>query len=145
MVCRPKPLPRRDLRARRRPSSTKTRPFQPSHYEGRGGHRPLVSRAQDPVDHGAVIAVVVAGAVFGGWYFLNQQDQQASFELSQAVRTMDTPLRPANMPPEPDNPTFASSKERATEASKQLRNVVDKYPHTSFGGIRSLLFGRNRD
>jgi predicted negative regulator of RcsB-dependent stress response len=85
----------------------------------------------------AVIAVVVAGAVFGGWYFLNQQDQQASFELSQAVRTMDTPLRPANMPPEPDNPTFASSKERATEASKQLRNVVDKYPHT-----RSAEFAR---
>jgi predicted negative regulator of RcsB-dependent stress response len=85
----------------------------------------------------AVIAVVVVGAVFGGWYFLNQQDQQASFELSQAVRTMDTPLRPANMPPEPDNPTFASSKERATEASKQLRNVVDKYPHT-----RSAEFAR---
>ena len=86
---------------------------------------------------GAVIALVVAGGAFGGWYFLNQQDQRASLELSQAVRTMDTPLRPANMPPEPENPTFASSKERATEANKQLQGILEKYPHT-----RSAEFAR---
>ena len=86
---------------------------------------------------GAGIVLVVAGAAFGGWYFLNQQDQRASLELSQAVRTMDTPLRPANMPPEPENPTFASSKERATEANKQLQGILEKYPHT-----RSAEFAR---
>jgi tetratricopeptide (TPR) repeat protein len=82
------------------------------------------------------VAVVAAAACFG-WYALNQQDQKASFELSQVVRTMDTPLRPANMPPEPENPSFASSKERATEANKQLQAVLDKYPHT-----RSAEFAR---
>jgi TolA-binding protein len=86
---------------------------------------------------GAVIVLVVAGAAFGGWYFLNQQDQRASLELSQAVRTMDTLLRPANMPPEPENPTFASSKERAMEANKQLQGILEKYPHT-----RSAEFAR---
>jgi TolA-binding protein len=83
------------------------------------------------------IGVVVAAIILGGWYYLNQQDQKASFDLSQAVRTMDTPLRPANMPAEAENPSFASSKERATQASKQLQAVVDHYPHT-----RSAEFAR---
>ena len=82
---------------------------------------------------GAVIVLLVAGAAFGGWYFLNQQDQRASLELSQAVRTMDTPLRPANMPPEPENPTFASSKERATQANKQLQGILQEISSYPFG------------
>jgi TolA-binding protein len=41
------------------------------------------------------------------------------------------------MPPEPENPTFASSKERATEANKQLQGILEKYPHT-----RSAEFAR---
>jgi TolA-binding protein len=89
----------------------------------------------------AVVAVVIGGAAIGGWYFLNQQDQKASLELSQAVRTMDTPLRPANMPPEPENPTFASSKERAAEARKQFQAVLDNYPHTHSAEFARYFLG----
>jgi tetratricopeptide (TPR) repeat protein len=79
---------------------------------------------------GAVIVLVVAAAAFGSWYFMNQQDLKASAELGQATRTLDTPVRPAGMPPQAEIPTFASSKERATEAQKQFRAIVDNYPHT---------------
>lgn len=78
----------------------------------------------------AVIAVVVAAAAAGTWYFLNQQDQKASLEMSQAVRTLNTPVRPPNMPAEAEAPSFASSAERATAAHKQFQAIVDKYPHT---------------
>jgi predicted negative regulator of RcsB-dependent stress response len=78
----------------------------------------------------AVIVLILAAAAAGSWYFLNQQDQKASLEMTQAVRTLDTPVRPPNMPAQPEAPSFASSAERATAAHKQFQAVVDKYPHT---------------
>jgi predicted negative regulator of RcsB-dependent stress response len=99
------------------------------------------------VEHKAKIVVitavvlVAAAATVGTWYYFNQQDQKASIELSQAVRTLDTPLRPPNMPPQPDNPSFASGKERATEAHKQFQTIADKYPHTKSGEFARYFLG----
>jgi len=97
----------------------------------------------------AVIVVVVA-AVLGGWYYLQQQDEKASVDFSKAVQTMDSQIRPAGMPPQPDFPSFASSKERATEAHKEFQAIVDKYPHTHaadfaryFLGVTSAELGDN--
>jgi TolA-binding protein len=89
----------------------------------------------------AVIVLVIAGAGLGGWYYLNQQDQKASVELSRAIRTLDTPLRPAGAPAEPDVPSFASSKERASEAHKHLQEIVDRYPHTRSSDFARYLLG----
>ena len=90
----------------------------------------------------AVVAVVViAGLALGSWYYLNQQDQKASLEFSQAVRTLGTPVRPPNMPPQPDQPSFASSKERATAAHKQFQEIVNKYPHTHAADFAHYFLG----
>ena len=91
----------------------------------------------------AVAVLVVAVAVAGGWYYLSQQDQKASLEMSQAVRTLDTPVRPPNMPPQPDAPSFASSSERATAARKQFQAIVDKYPHTHSAEFARYFVGRD--
>lgn len=88
-----------------------------------------------------VVLILVAGAVAGGWYYLNQQDQTASLDLSQAVRTMDTPLRPAGSPEQPDFPTFTSAKERAGAAHKQFQQIVDKYPHTRSADMSRYFLG----
>ena len=48
---------------------------------------------------GVVALLLIAGAVAGGWYYLSAQDEKASFDLSQAVRTLETPLRPAGSAP----------------------------------------------
>jgi len=86
----------------------------------------------------AVASVVVAAVVVAGlWYHFEQQDQKASVELGKAVRTMETQVRPAGMPPQPDFPSFASAKERDTQAHKEFQSIVDKYPHT-----RSAEFAR---
>jgi TolA-binding protein len=88
-----------------------------------------------------VVVLVVAVAVAGGWYYLSQQDQKASLDMSQAVRTLDTPVRPPNMPAQPEAPGFASSSERATAARKQFQAVVDKYPHTRSAEFARYLVG----
>jgi TolA-binding protein len=99
----------------------------------------------------AVIAVIVIGAIaFGGWYYINSQDEKASAELSTAVRTWETPVRPAGVPPQPGTDSFASAQERATAARKQFQAIVDKYPRTHtadmaryFVGLASAQLGDN--
>jgi TolA-binding protein len=99
----------------------------------------------------AVIAVIVIGAIaFGGWYYVNSQDEKASAEFSTAVRTWETPVRPAGVPPQPGTESFASAQERATAARKQFQAIVDKYPRTHtadmaryFVGLASAQLGDN--
>jgi predicted negative regulator of RcsB-dependent stress response len=97
-----------------------------------------------------IAAVVIVAVVVGGWYYLSRQDEKASFDLSQAVRTLDTPIRPAGTPAQPDFPSFTSAKERSDSARKQFQAIVDKYPHTRtadmaryFLGVTSATAGDN--
>ncbi len=96
----------------------------------------------------AVAAIVAAGV--GGWYYLNGQDEKASFEMSQAVRTLEAPIRPAGTPAQPDEPSYTSAKERAEVAGKQFKAIEDRYPHTRtadmaryFLGVTSATAGDN--
>ncbi|HLW86718.1 MAG TPA: tetratricopeptide repeat protein [Candidatus Sulfotelmatobacter sp.] len=89
---------------------------------------------------GVAIALVLA-AVLGGWYYLNSQDEKASFDFAEAVRTMDTQLRPAGSPAQPDVPSFTSAKERADAAHKQFQAIADKYPHTRTADMAHYFLG----
>ena len=89
-----------------------------------------------------VVAVIVIGAIAGGgWYYVSIQDQKASLDFATAVRTLQTPLRPAGTPAQPDFPSFESSTERATVARKQFQAIVDKYPSTRTGKMASYFVG----
>jgi tetratricopeptide (TPR) repeat protein len=88
-----------------------------------------------------VAAAVIAAAVGGGWYYLSTQDEKASFDLSQAVRTLEMPLRPAGSPAQPDFPSFTSAKERSDAAKKQFQAIVDKYPHTRTADMARYFLG----
>jgi predicted negative regulator of RcsB-dependent stress response len=105
---------------------------------------------QSTVIIAAIAVVIVAAIAIGGWYYVNQQDEKASAELSTAVRTFETPVRPAGMPPQPGMDSFASIQERGTAARKQFQEIVDKYPHTHtadmaryFVGLSSAQLGDN--
>jgi tetratricopeptide (TPR) repeat protein len=98
---------------------------------------------------GVVVAVVIA-AIIGGWYYNERQDEKASADFGKALQIFDTPVRPAGMPAQPDSPSFASAKERATEAHKAFQDLASKYPHTHvadfsryFVGITSAQLGDN--
>jgi TolA-binding protein len=88
-----------------------------------------------------IAVVVVLALVFGGWYYLSTQDEKASLEFAQAVRTMDTPLRPAGAPAQPDVPTFTSAKERTEAARKKFQTILDKYPHTHTADMAQYFMG----
>jgi TolA-binding protein len=99
------------------------------------------------VEHRNALAIVtvafvliMAGAA-GGWYYLSAQDEKASFEMSQAVRTLESQLRPPGAPAQPDVPSFTSAKERSGAARKQFQAIVDKYPHTRTADMARYFLG----
>lgn len=87
-----------------------------------------------------VVAVVLAVGI-GGWYYLSSQDEKASLKLSQAVRTMEAPLRPAGTPAQPDITSFTSAKERSETARKQFQEIVNNYPHTRTSDMSHYFLG----
>lgn len=90
----------------------------------------------------AVIAVVVIAAIaFGGWYYVNSQDEKASAELTTAVRTFEAQVRPPGVPAQPGTDSFASAQERATAARKQFQAIVDKYPRTHTADMARYFVG----
>ena len=96
---------------------------------------------QSKVIAAVAVVAVVAAVVVGGWYYLNTQDEKASVELTAAVRTLETPVRPAGMPAQPEQESFASSQERATAARKQFQAIVDRYPHTKTAAMATYFVG----
>ena len=90
---------------------------------------------------GGIVVLLVILAGFGAWYYFNQQDQKASVEFGQAVRTLDAQLRPPNTPAQPGVQSFTSVQERTTEAHKEFQAVVDKYPHTHAGDFATYFAG----
>jgi TolA-binding protein len=86
------------------------------------------------------LAVVVAAGV-GGWYYLSAQNEKASLEMTQAVRTLEAQLRPAGAPAQPGVPSYTSAKERADAAKKQFQAILDKYPHTRSADMSRYFLG----
>ena len=99
----------------------------------------------------ATIAVVVVAAVAaGGWYYMSTQNEKASLDLTQGIRTLQAQLRPAGAPEQPGVPSYTSAKDRAAAAKKQFQAIEDKYPHTHasdaaryFLGVTSATAGDN--
>ncbi len=89
----------------------------------------------------AIAVVIVVAAGLGGWYSLQRQDDKASVDFGKATQVLNTPVRPTGMPAQPDSPSFASSKERATEAHKQFQAIVDKYPHSRAADFSRYFLG----
>ncbi len=83
----------------------------------------------------AIVVLAVIGVIVGGWYYTNQRNDAAGLSMEQADRTLQTPVRPAGMPAQPDYPSFASGAERAATAHKQFQAIVDTYPHTHSADI----------
>ena len=89
---------------------------------------------------GIALVVIVAAGV-GGWYYLSAQNEKASLDMTQAVRTLEAQLRPAGAPAQPGVPSFTSAKERAGAAKKQFQAILDKYPHTRSADMSRYFLG----
>jgi tetratricopeptide (TPR) repeat protein len=98
----------------------------------------------------AIAVVVIAAIATGGWYYMSTQNDKASLDLTQAIRTLQAQLRPAGTPEQPGVPSYTSAKERAEAATKQFQAIAGKYPHTKaaddaryFLGVTSVTEGDN--
>ena len=98
-----------------------------------------------------MVVVLVVGVAFAAWYYLEQQNNKASLDLTKAVSALEAPVRAPGAPPEPDSPSFASPTDRAREARKLFQTVIDNYPHTRaadfahyFVGVTAAQLGDNR-
>ena len=96
----------------------------------------------------AVAVIAIAAIAIGGFYYMKSRDEKASFDLSDALRTMEAQLRPPGTPAQPGFPSYESSADRATAARKQFQAIADKYPHTKtakmavyFVGVTSAQLG----
>jgi predicted negative regulator of RcsB-dependent stress response len=89
----------------------------------------------------SIIVIAVVGASLGSWYYIQKQDEKASLELTQAVRTYSEPIRAAGAPEQPDSPSFTSVKERAQAAQKQFQQIADHYPHTHASQFAQYFLG----
>ena len=89
----------------------------------------------------AVAIAVIAAAAVGGWYYLSAQNEKASFEMTQAVRTLQGQIRPAGAPAQPGVLSFTSAKERDEAAKKQFQAIEDKYSHTRSADMARYFLG----
>lgn len=89
----------------------------------------------------AVVLVVVAALAAGGWYYTNSQNEKASLEMTQAMRTLEAQILPAGTPAQPGVKSYTSSKERAAAARKQFQEIEDKYPHTRSADMAKYFMG----
>ncbi|HLX82578.1 MAG TPA: tetratricopeptide repeat protein [Terriglobales bacterium] len=119
----------------------KTDRFSQVTFEAAGTAAHWTVEHKSKVIAAAVALVVLAAVGFGGWYYIDAQDEKASGELSTAVRTLETPVRPAGVPAQPGQDSFASPQERGTEARKQFQAIVDKYPHTKTADMARYFVG----
>ena len=88
-----------------------------------------------------VVLLVIAAAGVGGWYYLSAQNEKASLDMTQAIRTLEAQIRPAGIPAQPGIPSFTSAKERAEAAKKQFQTIIDKYPHTHSADVSRYFLG----
>jgi predicted negative regulator of RcsB-dependent stress response len=82
---------------------------------------------------GAIVVIIVVCAIGGYSYWRNQQDEQASAAVGEAMNTFSAPIRTAGEPVDPTLKSFASTTERDKEAEKQFQQIADQYPHTDSG------------
>jgi predicted negative regulator of RcsB-dependent stress response len=84
-----------------------------------------------------VVVVIAAGVGFGGWAYLQHRNEQASIELSAALRILDA--RIYNGPPIPDVQTYPTVKDRANAARTKLAEIQKNYPYTRTAEVAKYL------
>lgn len=98
----------------------------------------------------AVVAVVLIGAIIGGYVWFQHRSEQAAVAFGEALNTYQAQIRPLNAPADPTIESYATSQERSQAAAKKFTAVADKYGMTEAGrnaeyyvGITAADLGQN--
>jgi len=96
---------------------------------------------RDKLTYGAIALLVIVLIGFGGWWYLQQQDEAAGLALGHAITIYSTPLTAAGQPALPGATAFATSQERAKAAQAEFKSAADKYSHTNSGELAKYFLG----
>jgi hypothetical protein len=80
-----------------------------------------------------ICAIVLIGAGIGGYTIYDSRSESAAVAFGAALKTYQSPIRPANAPNDPTNESYANPQERAQAANKEFLAVADKYNFTPDG------------
>ena len=98
------------------------------------GHKDTLSKL--------AISIVVLVIALGGMYFYqNSRNDDANTQLGIALRTLNANIRAEGAPADPNVQSFASAKERATEAHKLLLQVNKDFSMTDAGKMALYMAG----
>lgn len=86
-------------------------------------------------------AVIIVALAVGGFYYQQQREQKASALLSEGLEQFNAPLRPAGVPAQPGETSFATAAERSKAASGKFLEVSQKYNHTDAGTLAKYFLG----
>ena len=92
---------------------------------------------------GAIVLLVVLAAAIGLWYYFDQQDQKAGVDLSRALRTLDTQIRPAGTPANPNSPASLPTKSAQLQRTSSSRRLSISIPHTHSAEVARYFVGQH--
>jgi predicted negative regulator of RcsB-dependent stress response len=89
---------------------------------------------------GTLLAILIV-AVFGGYWYTGYRDGKAAELLGHALMVYRAPLRPPSMPPDPQQLSFISMKERGEAAGIEFNKVAAEYGSTRSGKYAKYFAG----
>ena len=92
------------------------------------------------VNAGIALAVVLL-IIFGAFWYVQHNETDAKAELGHAVLIYNAPLRPPSAPPDPQQISFTSIKERAEAASSEFNKIASSYGFTTSGKFAKYFAG----
>jgi len=91
----------------------------------------------------AALALLIAVAVYGIYFYRSTREQKAQNALAQAIESMDSPLI-ATAPGQPTMPNakFHTEAERTAAAEKQFKDVQAKFGGSNASDVANLYLAR---
>lgn len=88
-----------------------------------------------------IVAVIVAGAVFGWKTYSERQTVKASAAFDDAMKTFQASTTAAGVPPMPGQPIFNNDDAKYTAALPKFEDVAKRYGHTRPGQLSNYYAG----
>jgi predicted negative regulator of RcsB-dependent stress response len=90
---------------------------------------------------GGIALVILLVVVVGGFWYATYREGRAAEALGRALMINQAPLRPASIPPDPQELSFTSVQERAQASGVEFNKVASEYGSTHSGKFAKYFAG----
>lgn len=82
-----------------------------------------------------IVAVIVAGGIFGWRFYSQRQSVKAQAELGDAMQVYEALVVSPGQPPQPNEITYSDPSRKFQDALKKFEAVAERYPRTRSGEL----------